>query len=215
MNVLIVHAHENKDSFCSALGQTAKTFFENEGHHVTFSDLYAMDFDPVGGKRDFIAISEANYYKYAIEQITAHNSNTYNKPLRAEMRALEKADILLFNFPLWWFSMPAILKGWVDKVLSYGFAYGGEYGIYKEGRFKGKKAFLSITTGSPEVYYTKDGVHGRTLNDILKNINGGILELVGFDVVSPFVAYAVSRATKEERVQMLLTYGNYLQKNFT
>ncbi len=214
MNVLIIHAHENPDSFCSTLGETTKTFFENQGHHVTYSDLYAKDFDPVGGKRDFKTISEADHYKYAFEQITAYNNKTYKENLLTEMKALEEADLLVFNFPLWWFSMPAILKGWVDKVISYGFAYGGEYGIYKEGRFKGKKAFLSITTGSPEIYYTKEGVHGRALNDILRNINGGILELIGFDVVSPFIAYAVSRITHGERNKIVVDFKSYLKNHF-
>ena len=57
MTVLIVHAHENTDSFSSALAKTAKSFFEENGHKVTISDLYEKGFNPVGGKNDFKNLS--------------------------------------------------------------------------------------------------------------------------------------------------------------
>ncbi len=214
MNVLIIHAHENPDSFSSALAETAKTYFEGNGAAVTVSDLYHQQFNAVGGKHDFKKLSTTDYYKYALEQFHAYNEDSFAPDLKAAMDALEKADVLIFNFPLWWFDMPAILKGWVDRVLAYGFAYGGKYGLYKEGRFKGKRAFLSITTGSPESFYSLKGMHQRTLPDILRNIHEGILGLVGFDVQSPFVAYAVSRITSNERQEILKKYNGYLQQHF-
>jgi len=213
MNILIVHAHENPHSFCSALAHLAKSTFEAKGHTVTFSDLYQKGFNPIGGKHDFTALSEATYYKYASEQINAQNNQLFAPDLRAEMDLVAAADVLIFNFPMWWFDMPAILKGWVDRVLAYGFAYGGEYGMGPNGRFKGKKAFLSITTGSPTNFYTLDGAHGRTMDDILRNINEGILGLVGYNVQSPFVAYGVSRISDEERAAILKNYQDYLVGN--
>jgi len=110
--------------------------------------------------------------------------------------------------------MPAILKGWVDRVLAYGFAYGGEYGMGATARFAGRKAFLTITTGSPESLYQIDGAHGRTINDILQNIHRGILALVGYDVLEPFIAFGASRATDEERKTTLNAYRNYLLSHF-
>jgi len=214
MNILIVHAHENPDSFSSALAQTAKVHFQAQGHSVSISDLYQKKFNPVAGKHDFKNTSDATYYKYAMEQLNAHNSNSFAQDLKEEMQLLEKADVLIFNFPLWWFGMPAILKGWVDRVLAYGFAYGGDYGLYKDGRFKGRKAFLCITTGSPSSFYTKDGAHGRSLENILKNINEGVLGLVGFDVIPPFIGYSVSRISIEDREKIIKEYCAFLQQNF-
>lgn len=129
------------------------------------------------------------------------------------MDKVVEADVLIFNFPLWWFGMPAILKGWVDRVLAYGFAYGGEYGMRETGRFKGRKAILSITTGSPASFYEKNGYHGRTMEDILKNIRTGILELVGYEVLESFVAFGVSRISEEERKAILKGYGQYLEEH--
>ena len=210
MNIRIVHAHENKDSFCSALAHKAKNYLQGKGHQVTLSDLYGKNFNPVASRNDFNSASNQEYYKYALEQMHAQQNNGFHPQISSEMNALENADVLIFNFPLWWFGMPAILKGWVDKVLAYTFAYGGSYGLYKEGRFNGKRAFLTITTGSPKDFYTPEGMHGRTLDDILKNIHGGILELIGFETLPPFVGYGVSRISQEEREQIVRDYERYL-----
>lgn len=215
MTVLIVHAHENPKSFCSALGKTAKEVLIGQGHNVILSNLYAKGFNPVGGKHDFTKLSEADYYKYASEQMHAHENDHFTPEIWEEMKLLAEADVLIFNFPLWWFGMPAILKGWVDRVLAYGFAYGGEYGFFDTGRFKGKKAFLCVTTGSPADFYTAEGAHGRTLGDILKNIRQGILELVGFEVLPEFGAYGVSRINEKARVQIISDYQVYLEQHFT
>ncbi|WP_394972656.1 NAD(P)H-dependent oxidoreductase [uncultured Croceitalea sp.] len=215
MKVLIVHAHENPNSFCSTLANQARTSFETLGHTVELSDLYLNRFNPVGGKHDFQNLSEADYYKYATEQLHAHKHNAFVPELQTEMEKLVDADLLIFNFPLWWFDMPAILKGWVDRVLAYGFAYGGDYGFFDKGRFKGKQAFLCVTTGSPAEFYTPGGAHGRTLTDILKNIHQSVLGLIGFTVLPNFEAYGVSRISNENRTQILVDYQNYIKKHFT
>lgn len=214
MKVMIVHAHENPNSFCSALANTAKTFLENKGNLVTISDLYAKGFGAVGGKRDFTQLSDSHYYKYASEQLHAHKNNHFIPELKAEMETLLEADVLIFNFPLWWFDMPAILKGWVDRVLAYGFAYGGDFGFFNNGRFAGKKAFITVTTGSPYEFYTANGAHGREIEDILKNIHQGILGLVGYEVLPSFAAYGVSRISDEVRKEILENYQAYLGTHF-
>ncbi len=214
MNIFIVHAHEHQGSFCSSLANVAKTYFETNRHNVIISDLYQKKFNPIGGKHDFKELSDASYYKYANEQLYAHQNNKFSSEIENEMKQLEIADVLIFNFPLWWFGMPAILKGWVDRVLAYGFAYGGQYGMGPNGRFAGKKAFLNVTTGSPESLYQENNGHHRTIDDILLNINKGILELVGFEVLPSHVSFGVSRISQEEREKMLNKYEVYLNTYF-
>ncbi len=214
MNVLIVHAHENPDSFSSALMGNAQKYFQERSDTVTISDLYAKGFNPVAGKHDFKNPSGNTYYKYALEQLHAHKQDLFQDDVKLEMQALEKADVLILNFPLWWFGMPAILKGWVDRILAYGFAYGGDYGFYTEGKYKGKRAFLTVTTGSPASFYTKDGAHGRALDQILRNVNEGILGLIGFQVLPAFVAYSVSHITNQARQEILIDHTHFLNRNF-
>lgn len=212
MKILIVHAHENPNSFCSALAETAKVFFSEKGHEVLISDLYQIGFNPVGGKHDFSKLSSADYYKYPMEQYHAHKNEVFVPELKAEMDKLLQADLLIFNFPLWWFGMPAILKGWVDRVLAYGFAYGGDYRMGENGRFKNCKSLMCITTGSPEHFYKPGGVNKRSLSEILRNIQEGILTLVGYKTMEPFIAYSVSRISREDRVQILENYKAYLKQ---
>jgi NAD(P)H dehydrogenase (quinone) len=95
--------------------------------------------------------------------------------------------------------MPAILKGWVDRVYAYGFAYGvGEHSDkrwgdrYGEGTLAGKRAMLLVTTGGWEEHYAARGVNG-SIDDLLFPINHGILYYPGYDVLPPFVAYRVDR----------------------
>jgi NAD(P)H dehydrogenase (quinone) len=106
---------------------------------------------------------------------------------------------LILQFPLWWYSMPAILKGWVDRVYAYGFAYGvGEHSDthwgdrFGEGTLAGKRAMLIVTTGGWEEHYAARGVNGP-IDDLLFPINHGILYYPGYDVLPPFVAYRVDR----------------------
>jgi len=206
MNALIVHAHENPDSFCSALAYKAMSTLQSIDYKVVISDLYDMGFDPVGSKKDFTTLSDSDYYKYPMEQLNASQNNLYNLALKDEMVKLNHADLLIFNFPMWWYSMPAILKGWVDRVMAYGVAYGAGC----EDKFKGRQALITVTTGSPKK--TNDDIE---TDRILENVSNGILKYVGFDLIPSFVAYGVSRISQEEREQILHNYSAYLIDNLS
>jgi len=206
MNALIVHAHENPDSFCSALANKAMSTLQSIDYKVVISDLYAMGFDPVGSKKDFTTLSDSDYYKYPMEQLNASQNNLYNLALKDEMEKLNHADLLIFNFPMWWYSMPAILKGWVDRVMAYGVAYGAGC----EDKFKGRQALITVTTGSPKK--TNDDIE---TDRILENVSNGILKYVGFDLIPSFVAYGVSRISQEEREQILHNYSAHLIDNLS
>jgi NAD(P)H dehydrogenase (quinone) len=100
--------------------------------------------------------------------------------------------------------MPAILKGWVDRVFTYRFAYGvGEhsetkYGErYGEGTLAGKKALLSVTLGGPESHYAARGINGP-IEDLLFPIHHGILYYPGIEALPPFLLYGVDRMTAED-----------------
>jgi len=212
MNILIVHAHENPNSFCSALSGTAQSTLVSQGHHVELSDLYADQFNPIGGSHDFTSLSDAAHYKYASEQLHASKHQGFSEELQVEMNKLLAADVLNFNFPLWWFGFPAIMKGWVDRVMAYGVAYGGDYGFREKGRFAGKRAFVTITTGSPASAYQTSGANKRTMDQILQNAHEGIFGLVGYKVLDPFIAYGVSWIDAEARDTILKDYTTYLKQ---
>ena len=130
MNVLIVYAHPSSTSFNAALKNAAIDGLLERGASVKVSDLYEMNFNPVAIMSD-VSVPE--------------NEEDVPQDLRIEREKVAWADYIIFQFPMWWTSAPAIVKGWFDRVFAAGFAYGP--GIYNHGNLKGKKAMLSFTTG--------------------------------------------------------------------
>ena len=78
-----------------------------------------------------------------------------------EQGALEKADRIVLQFPMYWYSSPALLKQWLDDVLAYGWAYGDKQAL------KGKELMLAVTTGGGKEFYQKDGLAGHTVAEFL------------------------------------------------
>ncbi len=199
MNVLIVFAHPEPRSLNAALRDVAIEELRAQGHVVQVSDLYAMGWKAQVDGTDFPALAADARLKVAAASGEAFAAAALTEDVKAEQEKLLWADMLILQFPLWWFTMPAILKGWVDRVYAYGFAYGvGEHSDhrwgdrYGEGRLSGKRAMLVVTTGGWEAHYSPRGVNGP-IDDLLFPINHGILHYPGYDVLPPFVAYRVDR----------------------
>ena len=207
--VLIIHAHPEKQSFCSALKGIACQYFTDNGDQVKESDLYAIGFDPVGDKRDFKALSNPDFFKYQFEQINASKTNGFTDDLKAEMDKLLWCDLLIFNFPLWWFGLPAILKGWVDRVFAMGLVYGDGRGVYENGIFKEKTAFITMTTGGPEIAYTATSNGDPAV--ILFPIHHGMFYFAGMTVLPPFICWGAARMGPDERKAELERYKTYLK----
>ncbi len=208
MNVLIVYAHEEPRSFNAALKNHAVSVLTDAGHSVEVSDLYAMDFDPVGGKRDFTELSNSEFFKYGTEQADASKNSTFTAEVVAEQEKLLACDLLIFQFPLWWFGLPAILKGWVDRVFAAGVIY-DHTRLYSNGVFRGKRAMVSTTTSGSPTSYSETGLSGD-MKQILFPIHHGILFYVGFEVLPPYIAWSVSRVDQECRRRYLDEYEGRL-----
>lgn len=210
MNVFVVHAHHEPESFNGALTRVARETLEAAGHEVVVSDLYAMGFDPVSDRRNFTTVKDPGYLKQQQEELHATESGGFAPDVAAEMEKLFACDALIFQFPLWWFGLPAILKGWVDRVFAMGRVYGrGRW--YDDGQFRGKRAMLSVTTGSPDASYTERGLHGD-IASILYPVNHGILRFTGFDVLPPFLVHGPVRISDAERAEALERYRERLRR---
>jgi NAD(P)H dehydrogenase (quinone) len=209
VNVLIVYAHEEPQSFNGALRDRAVEVLTGEGHEVTVSDLYATGFDPVGGKRDFTELANTSFFKYGKEQALATERSTFAPDVAAEQRKLLACDLLIFQFPLWWFGLPAVLKGWVDRVFAAGLIY-SHTKWYSTGQFRGRRAMVSMTTSGGPPIYSETGLNGD-INQILFPIHHGIFYFVGFDVLPPFIAWSVSRVDQATRTRYLDEYAERLR----
>lgn len=209
MKILIVHAHPEPKSFTAAMKDTAIEVLRADGHDVRLSDLYAKGFDPVAKAADFPARQNPDYLVYALEQRHAWESGTLPEDIRAELEMVLWADLLILNFPLFWFSVPAILKGWIDRVLLSGVTYGGRR-FYDHGGLVGKRGLLALTLGARPHMFGPRAIHGP-LEDMLRPLLRGTLYYVGMEVLPPFAAYHVPYIGHADRTRILDDYRAYLR----
>lgn len=209
MNVLIVHAHNEPQSFTRALCDQACETLAGQGHAVQVSDLYAMNWNPVASAADFAERADPDYLVYALEQRESVKRQSLAADIQAELDKLLWADLLILNFPIYWFSVPAILKGWFDRVLVSGVCYGGKR-FYDQGGLAGKKALVSLTLGGRQHMFGEGAIHGP-LEDMLRPILRGTLAYVGMQVLEPFVAWHVPYISEEARGNFLRAYRARLE----
>lgn len=209
MKVLIVHAHPEPQSFTAALRDQATATLQAQGHEVLVSDLYAMHWNPVASASDFTSRENPDYLVYALEQRLGVKSQSIVADIRQELDKLLWADLLILNFPIFWFSAPAMLKGWIDRVLVSGVCYGGKR-FYDQGGLAGKKALVTVTLGGREHMFGEGAIHGP-LEDMLRPILRGTLAYVGFEVLEPFVAWHVPYISAEARQTFLHSYQQRLE----
>lgn len=201
MKILIVYAHPEPKSMNGAMFNTAVATLQAEGHAVKTSDLYGMAFNPVSDRSNFTSVLNADFYKQQLEEQHASRVQGFAADIVAEQEKLAWCDLMIWQFPLWWFGIPAILKGWVDRVFAMGTAYGNGQ-IYETGVYTGKKAMLSLTIGGQKDDYLKTGSHGD-MDNMLKPLHRGILQFTGFSVLEPQIVYGPARQTAAERAGAL------------
>lgn len=189
---LWVYAHPRRGSFNDRLFR-AGTEALAERYEVTASDLYAQGFDPVLAERDLgePAGRPGNVAELAGE---AYSRGLLPADVREEQAKLAAAELLVLQFPLWWYGPPAILKGWFDRVLTQGFAYGdldpasGLPRRYGDGGLAGRRALVVVTAGEDERSIGSRGISGD-LDSLLFPLTHGTLWYVGIDVLDLHVVH--------------------------
>lgn len=209
LRALIVYAHPEPTSFCGAMKEVATAALRPLGVTVEVSDLYAEGFNPVAGRHDFSSVQQPERFHYQTEQLHAAATDGFAPDIMREQARVARADLLLFVFPLWWGGVPAILKGWFDRVLAYGFAY-SDGKRYDEGYFRGRRGLLGISTGGTQHRFTANGAYGE-MSSVLHGVQHCMLEYLGLDTADPFVAYAVPRVTQQEREHYLQQWHDRVQ----
>jgi len=206
-SALIVFAHPEPTSFTAAMKDAAVRALEAADVNVEVSDLYGEGFNPVAGRHDFTTVADDSRFHYQTEQQHAWINDGYADDLQREQQRVARADMLVFVFPLWWGGIPAILKGWAERVFSYGFAYADGY-RFDKGYFKGRRAAMGLATGGPKARFSTGDVYGEislTLYPVIRAI-----EYMGLEVAEPFVAYAAPRVDDAGRAAYLAEWGDRL-----
>jgi NAD(P)H dehydrogenase (quinone) len=208
MKALLVYWHPEPKSFNHAMLVAASEALAASGAELQTSDLHAMAFDPVSDRRNFTTVRDSNFLKLQLEEKHATEVGGFSADIETEQQKLEWCDLMVWQFPLWWFGLPAVFKGWVDRVFAMGRVYGGDR-VYEGGVFRGKRALVSLTTGGPEEAYLPGGFNGD-INGILKPIHRGMLQFVGFDVLAPHIVYGPAHLTHEQRQAEILRFQKRL-----
>lgn len=182
MKVLVVYAHPNPKSFNRAVLDGFAKGLTDGGHTFEVDDLYAAKFDPAFKPEDF-----AQFVKRPMPQ-----------DVLEQQAKVAQADALAFVYPVWWASAPAIIKGWFDRVLSYGFAYKIGRGLLNH-----KKALIISTTMQPEAFY-KAGVE-----DAMKRINKANFDVCGIQNFEQILLYgaAADAEARKRHLQLVERLG--------
>jgi NAD(P)H dehydrogenase (quinone) len=202
MNVLIVYAHHEPSSFNGAMLACAQHALRAAGHSVAISDLHAMRFDPVSDRRNFTTIADPRRLQQQTEEKHAARADGFAADVRAEIDKVERADLLILQFPLWWLGMPAILKGWIDRVFACGVVYGGGR-YFDSGLMKGRRALCVVTVGGSDEDYRASGRYAMSMDAVLAPIHRGVFEFTGYEALPAFIAHAPSRLSEAARRDLL------------
>jgi NAD(P)H dehydrogenase (quinone) len=216
-NVLLVYAHPEPTSATCHLVETAIRTLEAQGHTVTLSNLYGMGWKAVFDQGDFPARVNPERLAFIDESGHAYATGNQTPDVEQEQAKLRAADAVILLFPLWWFGMPAIMKGWIDRVWAFGLAYGyqgaGNTYRYGEGGFAGKRAMLAVTVGGPEIDYSPRGINGP-LEQLLFPITHGSLFFPGMQVLPTFAVYNAVRIDAERMALIESAWRTRLQHLF-
>ncbi|MDY7545107.1 NAD(P)H-dependent oxidoreductase [Glaciimonas sp. CA11.2] len=199
--VHVVYCHPEPKSFVGSMRDTVCHALSESGWQVTLSDLHASQFNPVASAADFGQRERSDHLVYSLEQRHGWQHKTIAKDIAAEVEKIVDAELLVLVFPLFWYSMPAQLKGWVDRVFLSGTFFGGRR-IYDQGGMVGKRAMVVTSLGGQSHMFGPEAIHGE-LNGMLRHLLQGTLGYVGFDVCEPFYAHHVPYVDDQARGAML------------
>ena len=211
MHVLYVYAHPEPRSFNGAIRDTAMTTLVRAGHEVKVSNLYVMKFKAVLDPHDFRIRYNSDRFDPAAEQVHGFRTGSLAPDISEEIEKVSWADLIIFQFPIWWSHMPAILKGWIDRVFVQGFAFDPESGnVYERGLLRGKKAMIVATFGSSEEKDSHGGTD-RTLTDHISSINHSVFEFTGMTALPPFIVFSSDTMNHEEGARQIDRYRRFLE----
>lgn len=182
MENLILYAHPNPQSFNRAILETIEDRLTQNGEQYNTRDLYAMNFDPILKHDDF----------------TAFAAGKPTSDIAAEQNYIRRAKTIIVIHPIWWFNAPAILKGYIDRVFSYGFAYAVKDKAIT-GLLTDKRVFIINTTGGSAENYKNFGF-AESLKTTMQN---GIYSFCGMKIEKHIFFHEVPTIAQEARIAML------------
>ena len=179
VNILLVYGHpKTPTSFNFSLKEKLVSLLKSKGYNVLVRDLYEVSFNPLLSSEDLAKL---------------HN-NEIPDDIKQEQEFIKNADVIIFIYPIWWAGSPAIIKGYIDRVFSYGFAY-----MYRGNKVVGlltdKRAIVINSNGSPYELYENEGFYSA----MRKVVDDGIFRFCGFNKIKHIFFGGIMNKTQEEK----------------
>ncbi|WP_264536488.1 NAD(P)H-dependent oxidoreductase [Flavobacterium sp. N1736] len=176
MKNLVIYTHPNSGSLNHFFKQTIVENLQESGHEVIVRDLNEINFNPV------LSLNDMN------GQRTGQVAND----VKTEQDFIAWAEQIIFVYPIWWTGMPAIMKGFIDRVFSYGFAYRYDQGIQK-GLLTGKQTIIVNSHGKSNAEYEATGMDKA----LALTSDKGIFNYCGLEIKHHFYFDKADRASSE------------------
>lgn len=200
MKVHVVTAHPESRSFNFALRRIAVETLRGEGHEVQCSDLYQDGFKASAGPGDFENPQDADPWQLASAQLHPEKQGGFVPEIRREQDRVRWSDLTVLQFPLWWGTYPALLKGWIDRVLSYGFAYGRDKTLFP------RAVMYSVTTGGA-ANAEETAEYRQRVDGLAEDVFG----YMGWKVLTPSICHGPAAVGPEARQRMLHDFTRHLR----
>lgn len=176
MRHLIIYAHPNENSLNHHLLNTVIETLQYHNEEIIVRDLYDIGFNPV----------------LSLNDMQGQRMGKLSDDVKTEQDHISWAEQITFIYPIWWTGLPAMMKGYIDRVFSYGFAYRYDQGIQK-GLLKGKKTVIINTHGKSHEEYEKTGMDkALTLTS-----DNGIFVYAGLEIIRHFFFDKADKASPE------------------
>ncbi|RQO38262.1 NAD(P)H dehydrogenase [Chryseobacterium sp. KBW03] len=193
MRHLIIYAHPNENSLNHSLLNTVVETLQSRNQEVIVRDLYKIGFNPV----------------FSLEDMQGQFQGKLSDDVKLEQEHISWAEQITFIYPIWWTGLPAMMKGYIDRVFSYGFAYRYDHGIQK-GLLKGKKTVIINTHGKSHEEYEKTGMDkALTLTS-----DNGIFIYSGLEIIRHLFFDKADKASSENleiwKDQIRNLYSDYV-----
>lgn len=176
MKNLVIYAHPNPASLNHFFKQTIVESLKNSGQEIIVRDLNEINFNPV----------------LSLNDMRGQRMGQVSEEVKTEQDFISWADQIIFVYPIWWTGMPAIMKGYIDRVFSYGFAYRYDQGVQK-GLLTGKKTVIVNSHGKSNAEYQAMGMDKA----LVLTSDTGIFTYCGLEIKKHFYFDKADRASAE------------------
>lgn len=183
-NTLIIFGHPNPDSFNGAILKAIENKLTEKQYQFISKNLYQLNFNPI----------------LNLDDLTRMQDSTVADDIAIEQEDIKWAKNIIFIYPTWWSGQPAIVKGWIDRVFSPGFAYAFREDGTVKGLLSDKTVIVFSTTGSDEDSMEDSGMASA----IEKTVMEGVFGFCGVETMLYKNLYGVTTATEDGRNKMML-----------